>query len=82
MNAGQFADISDVWEANGLKDSLASALPSMTIDDKQWGIPYTYYQWGIYYNKDAYAKVGAEVPKPMNNSSPTARCSRTPASIA
>ena len=63
VNAGQFADISDVWEANGLKDSLASALPSMTIDEKQWGIPYTYYQWGIYYNKDAYAKVGAEVPE-------------------
>ncbi len=62
VNSGQFADISDVWEANGLNDLLASALPSMTIDGKQWGIPYTYYQWGIYYNKDAYAKVGAEVP--------------------
>ena len=61
-NSGQFADISDVWEANGLKDLLASALPSMTIDGKQWGVPYTYYQWGIYYNKDAYAQVGAEVP--------------------
>jgi multiple sugar transport system substrate-binding protein len=23
----------------------------MTIDGKQWGVPYTYYQWGIYYNK-------------------------------
>ncbi|MCB1357841.1 MAG: extracellular solute-binding protein [Maritimibacter sp.] len=63
VNAGQFADISDVWDENGLKDLLASALPSMTIDGKQWGIPYTYYQWGIYYNKDAYAQVGAEVPE-------------------
>ena len=63
VNAGQFADISDVWDENGLKDLLGSALPSMTIDGKQWGIPYTYYQWGIYYNKDAYAQVGAEVPE-------------------
>ncbi|HHS94280.1 MAG TPA: extracellular solute-binding protein [Rhodobacterales bacterium] len=62
VTSGQFMDVSDVWEENGLKDSLASALPSMTIDGKQWGVPYTYYQWGIYYNKDAYAKVGAEVP--------------------
>lgn len=62
VNSGQFMDVSDVWEGNGLKDSLASALPSMTIDGKQWGVPYTYYQWGIYYNKEAYAKVGAEVP--------------------
>jgi maltose-binding protein MalE len=42
--------------------TLASAKGSMTIDGKQWGVPYTYYQWGIYYNKDAYKQAGAEVP--------------------
>jgi multiple sugar transport system substrate-binding protein len=62
VNSGQFQDISDVWEENGLKESLGSALASMTIDGKQWGVPYTYYQWGIYYNKDAYKAVGAEIP--------------------
>jgi multiple sugar transport system substrate-binding protein len=60
--AGQFQDVSDVWEANGLNDSLGSAKASMTIDGKQWGVPYTYYQWGIYFNKDAYAAAGVEVP--------------------
>ncbi|MDG1280938.1 MAG: extracellular solute-binding protein [Pseudorhodobacter sp.] len=60
--AGQFQDVSDVWEANGLSDSLGSAKASMTIDGKQWGVPYTYYQWGIYFNKDAYAAAGVEVP--------------------
>jgi len=62
VEAGLFADISDVWAANGLNDALASSLPSMTIDGKQWGIPYTYYQWGIYYNRDAYAAAGLEAP--------------------
>ncbi len=62
VNAGQFMDVSDVWEANGLKDSLGSALASMTIDGKQWGIPYTYYQWGIYYNRDAYKAAGVDAP--------------------
>ncbi|MDP2082099.1 MAG: extracellular solute-binding protein [Pseudotabrizicola sp.] len=60
--AGQFMDVSDVWESAGLGDDLASAKASMTIDGKQWGVPYTYYQWGIYFNKDAYAAAGAEVP--------------------
>lgn len=60
VNSNQFMDVSDVWEENGLKDSLSSALSSMTIDGKQWGVPYTYYQWGIYYNKDAYAKAGVD----------------------
>jgi multiple sugar transport system substrate-binding protein len=62
VNAGQFTDVSDVWEANGLGDALASAKASMTIDGKQWGVPYTYYQWGIYFNKDAYKAAGVEVP--------------------
>lgn len=63
VKAGQFTDVSDVWAANGLTDKLSSSLGSMTIDGKQWGVPYTYYQWGIYYNKDLYKKVGVEVPK-------------------
>jgi multiple sugar transport system substrate-binding protein len=64
VEAGQFMDVSDVWAENGLNESLAASLPSMTIDGKQWGIPYTYYQWGIYYNRDAYAAAGVEVPGP------------------
>ena len=62
VNAGQFMDVSDVWANNGLNESLASAAASMTIDGKQWGVPYTYYQWGIYYNKTVYEAVGATVP--------------------
>lgn len=62
VDAGQFMDVTDVWDANGLNDSLASAAASMTMDGKKWGIPYTYYQWGMYFNKDAYAAAGAEIP--------------------
>ncbi len=63
VKAGQFMDVSDVWEANGLKEQMASSLGGMTMDGKQWGIPYTYYQWGIYYNKDVYKKAGVTEPK-------------------
>ncbi len=62
VKAGQFADITDVWDNNGLNDALASAAPSMTIDGKKWGVPYTYYQWGIYYNRDAYKAAGVDLP--------------------
>ncbi len=62
VDAGQFMDVTDVWDANGLNESLASAAASMTMDGKKWGIPYTYYQWGVYFNKDAYAAAGANVP--------------------
>lgn len=62
VEAGLFADISDVWANNGLNESLASSVLSSTIDGKQYAIPYTYYQWGIYYNRDAYAAAGVELP--------------------
>ena len=63
VNAGLLEDVSDVWKKEGLDDSLKSALPSMTIDGKQWGVPYTYYQWGVYYRADIFKKYGLEVPK-------------------
>jgi multiple sugar transport system substrate-binding protein len=62
VEAGLFADISDVWADNGLMDSLSSSVLSSTIEGKQYAIPYTYYQWGIYYNRDAYAAAGVELP--------------------
>ena len=63
VNAGLFEDVTDVWEDNNLDESLKSAAASMTIDGKKWGVPYTYYQWGIYYRQDIFEKLGLEVPK-------------------
>jgi len=63
VKAGLFEDVSDVWKENGLDDTLKSAAASMTIDGKKWGVPYTYYQWGIYYRKDIFDQQGIAVPK-------------------
>ncbi len=62
VDAGLFEDVSDVWADNGLDETLKSAAASMTIDGKKWGVPYTYYQWGIYYRKDIFADLGLEPP--------------------
>ncbi|CTQ48209.1 ABC transporter substrate-binding protein [Jannaschia donghaensis] len=60
VNAGLFEDVSDLWdEIEGL-DSVKGAL---TIDDKQWGVPYTYYNWGLYYREDIFAELGIEEPE-------------------
>lgn len=63
VNAGLFEPVDDVWDENGLNDSLGSAAASMTIDGKKWGVPYTYYQWGVYYRKDIFEKLDIVVPK-------------------
>ncbi|MEM6665640.1 MAG: extracellular solute-binding protein [Pseudomonadota bacterium] len=62
VNAGLFEDITDVWDENGLNESFASTAASMTIDGKKWGVPYSYYQWGVYYREDIFADLGLEVP--------------------
>ena len=62
VDAGLFEPVDDVWEAEGLKESLSSALPSMTINDQIWGVPYTYYQWGVYYRQDIFEDLNIKVP--------------------
>ena len=62
VNAGLFEDVSDLWQEPAIADNLASTKGAMTIDGKQWGVPYTYYQWGVYYRKDIYEELGLEEP--------------------
>jgi multiple sugar transport system substrate-binding protein len=62
VNANLFEDISDLWESEGLGEALASAEASMTIGEGIWGVPYTYYQWGIYYRADIFEEQGIEPP--------------------
>ncbi len=66
VKAGLFEDVSDIWESAGYNKTLAATAPSMTIDNKKWGVPYTYYQWGVYYRKDIFEKLGIAVPTTWN----------------
>ncbi len=63
VKAGLFEDVTDVWTDNGLDQQLASASSALTIDGKKWGVPYTYYQWGLYYRKDIFEQQGITPPK-------------------
>ncbi len=63
VKAGLLEDVTELWDTKGLNDTLSSAAGAMTIDGKKWGVPYTYYQWGVYYRKDIFKKLGIAVPK-------------------
>ncbi|SHH13243.1 ABC transporter substrate-binding protein [Marivita hallyeonensis] len=62
VEAGLFEDVSDLWAEPEIAENLASTKGAMTIDGKQWGVPYTYYQWGVYYRKDLYDQYGLSEP--------------------
>ncbi|MCG8416818.1 MAG: ABC transporter substrate-binding protein [Proteobacteria bacterium] len=63
VDRNQLEDVSDLWKQGGLADSMSSALSAMTINGKQYGVPYTTYQWGIYYRKDLFEQHGLSAPK-------------------
>ena len=63
VDQGLFADVSDVWADAGLNDAMASSKGAATVDGKQYGVPWGYYQWGVYYRKDIFDNLGLNVPK-------------------
>jgi len=63
VDQGLFEDVSDVWEKNGLDSQLSAARSTMTVKGKQWGVPLTYYQWGVYYRTDIFKKYGLGEPR-------------------
>ncbi|CCN34149.1 putative ABC-type sugar transport system,periplasmic component [Vibrio nigripulchritudo SO65] len=63
VDRGLLEDVSDLWEANGMNQDFAAAAPAMSVNGKKYGVPYTYYQWGVYYRKDIFDKFGITEPK-------------------
>ena len=63
VDRGLLDDVSDLWQKNNYSQVFKSTLPAMTVNGKQWGIPTSYYQWGVYYRKDLFDKYGISVPK-------------------
>ena len=64
VDAGLFEDLSGLWASDSnLSSSFEAIKPTMTRDGKQWGVPYSYYQWGMYYRKDIFDKYGIAEPK-------------------
>ena len=63
VSDGLFADVSDVWASEGWGNSMSSTMPSVTFNGKQYAVPFSYYQWGVYYRKDIYDANGISIPK-------------------
>lgn len=61
VEAGLFEDVSDMY-ADGSLEGLDAVKGALTLDGKQWGVPYTYYQWGVYYREDIFNELGLTEP--------------------
>ena len=63
VDRGLLEDVSDVWSENGLADAMSSSLSALTVDGNQYGVPFSYYQWGVYYRTDIFEANGVTVPQ-------------------
>lgn len=63
VDRGLLEDVSDIWAENGLADAMSSSFSALTVDGKQYGVPFSYYQWGVYYRTDIFEANGVAVPQ-------------------
>ena len=56
---GLLLDVSDLWTAKA-KQEFGSAVDLVTDHGKQYGVPYSYYQWGLYFRRDLLDKAGVQ----------------------
>ena len=57
-SAGLLADVSDLWTPAIKAQFPAKAIENTTDHGKQYGVPYSTYQWGLYYRADILGKNG------------------------
>ena len=60
VEPGLLLDVSDIWTPAEKKQFPDKILATVTVNGKQYGVPYSYYQWGIYYRRDIFAKAGVQ----------------------
>jgi len=57
-DSGLLLDISHLWSADAKAQFSSTVLDSVTTGGKQYAVPYSYYQWGLYYRQDLLDKAG------------------------
>jgi multiple sugar transport system substrate-binding protein len=63
VDQGLIMDVTDLWEEADFNDSMASSRPAFTVDGRQWGVPWGYYQWGVFYRQDIFDRYDLDVPE-------------------
>jgi multiple sugar transport system substrate-binding protein len=60
IDAGLVADLTDLW--NKHKELPQGLRDSMSFNGKAYGLPYVVEYWGVWYNKEVFAKYNLKVP--------------------
>jgi len=62
VTPGLLEDVSDLFTPEVRDRMTKAALDLVTVDGRQYGVPYTYYHIGVYYRRDLFADAGIAQP--------------------
>jgi len=61
---GLIDPINDIWNQEQWDASFTQGVKkAVTLEGNVYGLPFSYYQWGFYYKKSLFAKLGLQPPK-------------------
>jgi multiple sugar transport system substrate-binding protein len=63
VSQGQIEPIETLWKKQRFDDFYSNIKKSVTIDNKQYGLPLSYYPWGFFYKKSLFKKFNLTPPK-------------------
>lgn len=55
---GEILIINDLWDSSGFNEAFARFKALMSYQGNVYAVPYSYYGWGLYYNKKLIEKFG------------------------
>lgn len=58
VTPGLLEDVSALFTPEARGQFAPKVLDTVTVDGKQWGVPYSYYQWGLFARTDLLKKAG------------------------
>jgi multiple sugar transport system substrate-binding protein len=62
VKPGLLADISDLFTAERRAAFSPAAIELVSETGRQYGVPYSYYNWGVYFRTDVLAAASAPIP--------------------
>ncbi|QRV22403.1 ABC transporter substrate-binding protein [Marinomonas foliarum] len=67
VERGLFADLSDLVEQQNYRQALGGTIGSVTINDRQYGLPTGGILWGMFYRQDTFNEHNLTVPKTFDD---------------
>lgn len=63
VNKDQVKDLTYLWEKNQFKSSFTEgAIRAVTLNNRHYAVPASYYQWGFYYRESIFKELGISAP--------------------